>query len=514
MQHIEEKLRALYEQFADENGMDMLAAQRLIQGREYQSWRMDIEDYVSAYELTGDNELLRELNTLAMRSRISRLDKLHSDVLMELGKLASKEESLFASNLTLSYKDFYYHTLFDIGQRRGLVHEVSRVDSKQVENVLHTPWSGKNYSDRIWHNKRKLASTIQNVVVSGMHRGASSPDLVQYVTQRMEVGKHEANRLIQTEMSYVSNRAAANSIKESGMKYYRFVATLDRRTSHQCRDHDGHVYPIDDYSPGTNAPPLHPHCRSTIIGCVKPDSVPRGMRAARNAEGKYIRVPAGMTYNDWKAVYIEKTQSLQEWEKAYQDATMKSGSIPKTWKRIEGQHSIEKDIAAANPNYSKAYEYKVNCQRCVQTLELRQRGYDVVAMPKPIMVGAENPIRWGCECFTQPGKDESASSAARRMFTWNQTEAAVKKELKNAPDGARYVIYIKWKGRNTGAHVFTAQKGQGVVKYLDPQVGDTDVEWYFSRGRKGNFGFCRVDDKPLIKDEKILSATAKARKDE
>ena len=88
------------------------------------------------------------------------------------------------------------------------------------------------------------------------------------------------------------------------MKYYRFVATLDRRTSATCRDHDGHIYPVDDYSPGTNAPPLHPHCRSTIVGSIKGDSKPKGKRAARNADGKYIRVPADMTYQQWYNKYI------------------------------------------------------------------------------------------------------------------------------------------------------------------------------------------------------------------
>ena len=214
-----------------------------------------------------------------------------------------------------------------------------------------------------------------------------------------------------------------------------------------------------------------------------------------------------MTYADWSAVYVEKSQSITDWLKAHKNAIIKSNNIPKTWKLIKGPHSIEDDIIAANPNYDTADNYKVNCQRCVQTLELRQRGYDVIAMPRP-EVGEDNPVLWGCECFSHPATDEDASSAASRMFTWRQTEASVKKELKNAPDDARYVIYIKWKGRNSGAHVFIAQKEKGIVRYLDPQVGKNDVEWYFSQGRKGNFGFCRIDDKPIIDDEKILSATA------
>lgn len=42
---------------------------------------MSLEEYLDATDRTGDNKLLLELNTLAMRKRISRLDKLYSDTL-------------------------------------------------------------------------------------------------------------------------------------------------------------------------------------------------------------------------------------------------------------------------------------------------------------------------------------------------------------------------------------------------------------------------------------------------
>ena len=295
----------LYARFANDNGLDMVEAQRLLMGQEYRTWRMDIEDYVKEIQANGDNELLRELNTLAMRSRITRLDKLYADTLVEIGKLSKDVRAAMDKFLPSAYKDFYYHDLYDIGQKRGLIHPVSRVDAETLENVIRTPWSGKNYSARIWKNGEKLAETIQRTVTAGMHRGCSADELARYVEQRMNVGYSQAIRLVRTELNYVENRAILDSIKESGMKYYRFVATLDRRTSATCRDHDGHIYPVDDYSPGTNAPPLHPHCRSTIVGSIKGDSKPKGERAARNADGKYIRVPADITYQQWYNKYIQ-----------------------------------------------------------------------------------------------------------------------------------------------------------------------------------------------------------------
>ena len=113
------------------------------------------------------------------------------------------------------------------------------------------------------------------------------------------------------ELNYVENQSAMDSIKEAVMKYYRFSATLDRRKSATCREHDGHVYPIDEYQPGSTAPPLHPNCRSTIAGSLYgPDKTKAGTRAARNDAGKTVYVPDDMKYEDWKAVYVNKSKTL------------------------------------------------------------------------------------------------------------------------------------------------------------------------------------------------------------
>lgn len=316
LESIQKDIAALYGRFASDNKLSLQEATALLQGQEYRSWRKSIEEYVAEIQATGDKGLERELNTLAMRSRITRLDKLYSETLMELDNMGRKVSGSMRSFLSDAYKDGYYHDLFEIGQTEGLRSAVTAVDNKQVENVLRTRWSGKNYSQRIWQNTRKLGTTIRDFASAGVHRGLSVDKMSKMVEERMGVGHSQAVRLVRTEMNFVQNQAAHDSIKESGMKYYRFVATLDRRTSTQCREHDGKVYPIDDFSPGTTAPPLHPHCRSTIVGSLKGYSkYDESKRAARNEKGQYVRVPASMTYEEWKQAYVDKTVKLEDWKK-------------------------------------------------------------------------------------------------------------------------------------------------------------------------------------------------------
>lgn len=309
LKHIEKDINDLYARFAIDNSMSMTAAYSLLQGDEFRVWRMDMQEYLKQIEATGDKKLLGELNTLAMRSRISRLDKLYAETCVELSKLAEKFGRSMDKFLPSAYKDFYYRNLFEIGRKRGLASTPAKVESNKLENVLRAPWSGKNYSARIWANQEKLAEILHREITSAMHRGVSVENVSKIITQKMGVGMSDARRLVRTELNYVQNRAALDSIKDAGMKYYRFMATLDRRTSAACRAHDGKIYPVDEGSPGTNMPPLHPHCRSTIVGSLKGDSAPKGGRAARDREGKYIRVPADMKYEEWYNEYVHNTST-------------------------------------------------------------------------------------------------------------------------------------------------------------------------------------------------------------
>lgn len=160
--------------------------------------------------------------------------------------------------------------------------------------------------------------------------------------------------------------------------------------------------------------------------------------------------------------------------------------------------SIEDSLKWANPKYVRGTQYGVNCQRCVQAYELRRRGYDVEALPKP---KKNNTIIWENECFVD-------SSGNTPSFTFNQSEKAIRNALANAPDGSRHIIYTAWKNSKS-AHVFIAEKENGIIRYIDPQSNMDDVEYYFSLAKKNKFGILRVDDKDITTDISKLSATVR-----
>lgn len=77
---------------------------------------------------------------------------------------------------------------------------------------------------------------------------------------------NNAFRLIRTETAAVDSQVTFEGYKQAqkelGLKYFKYDAHLDSRTSEICRELNGKIFKIDDYEIGVNVPPMHPNCRS------------------------------------------------------------------------------------------------------------------------------------------------------------------------------------------------------------------------------------------------------------
>lgn len=356
-QRIQANIERLYGKFSADNGVSISEARKLINGTEYRTWRKDIEEYLAEYKETGNPKTLLELNTLAMRSRISRLDKLYGDTLIELDKLGSKADKAITGFLKDAYKDNRLHSAYELAKKGQGPLNVA-VNEKHVEQVLRAPWSGKNYSERIWGNNDKLARTLQDTVFNSVHRGVPVEKLAKEVQERMNVGKNDAVRLVRTELNYVHNQATLDSLKSANMEYFQFIATLDKRTSSVCREHDNHVYPIDEAEVGTNVPPLHPRCRSTIAGSIDSKKATSGSRTSLLRKGEYQKVPRNMDYDNWKAVYVDNSKSIAEWKRERKPLSATSNGVEVVVRKAQDLAKVE--IGGARVDAAVSYFDKPN----------------------------------------------------------------------------------------------------------------------------------------------------------
>jgi len=265
---IENKIAQLYAKYQQEVtklGVDKIQANKLLRGTEYKEWRYNIGKYVEEIEkLKKSNpvefrKMSVELETLAYRSRISRLDSLKVGVDYELIQAGEKIKGKVTDTLADVYEDTYTSFVEDLNFKKGVI------SSSTIKMVLEQEWSGANYSSRIWSNIDNLAKAIKNEVIVGLNKGINYRTMSQNIAKKFDTSYKNAERLVRTETAHIQNQATLMGYKDSGVVKYEFLAVLDSRTSHTCASLNGEVFKTENAMEGENYPPMHPRCRSTTV---------------------------------------------------------------------------------------------------------------------------------------------------------------------------------------------------------------------------------------------------------
>lgn len=259
--------------YMNDNILNYNEALKLLKGDDYKVWKKDLHDYMKEYNKLLKNaplqaqKLYLEIETLSAKSRISRLDSLKSQIDMELTKLIFRVENDSINALTSVYRD----TFIEVTKDLGINPVVSR---DKIKTVLDKPWSGANFSQRLWSNTDKLAETVKQEIVNGMIQGINLKTMTKRVSEKFETAKkNDVERLLRTEVNYVLNQATLDGYKEAGIEKYEFSATLDSRTSQICSELHGNIFEIKNIAVGLNYPPMHPRCRSTTIPIIDYESL-------------------------------------------------------------------------------------------------------------------------------------------------------------------------------------------------------------------------------------------------
>lgn len=321
MVRIKKETEAWYARLAKNNGeISMAEARKLLTDNELKEFHWTVDDYIKAgRENAIDQRWMKELENASAKVHITRLEELQTKLQQEVELLTARRAKGSSEVLGDIYKDGYYKGIFEVQRGVGEGVPFARLDARQIDKVLSKPWApdGRNFSARIWGDRDKLLSELQTVLTQDLIRGEPSDKMITDFAERMGVSKRAAERLILTEAAYFSGQSRIDGYKSQGVTAYKFVATLDKRTSEQCRDMDGEVIQLSEAKPGVNYPPLHAYCRSTTIPVYEDEGkADPGERAARKSDGTTYSVPGNMSYKEWAAKH------------APPDATMVTKEVP------------------------------------------------------------------------------------------------------------------------------------------------------------------------------------------
>ena len=271
-------------------------------------------------------DLLAELESPAYQARLERLQQLQNQIDRTMLEVYRQEKAQNTRHYLDLANEAYYKSLFDIQQRAGFGFSFSAIDPKVIDRVINSKWSGLNYSERIWHNTRSLAQTLKEELLVNLITGRTDREAAEIIANKYAQGASKARRLVRTESCNLANQIEMLSYEECGIETYIYVATLDLRTSEECRRLDGKHFPVAEQQPGKNCPPMHPWCRSTTICDISAEELAQMKRRARDPEtGKTYEVPADMKYKEWKKV-LDDGGDFASWKKSEKPIEKESGS--------------------------------------------------------------------------------------------------------------------------------------------------------------------------------------------
>ena len=159
------------------------------------------------------------------------------------------------------------------------------------------------------------AERFSQVVRQGLLTGETTPDIAKRLIGSLQFGEraktvgqlvaaggqatavadNQVIALVRTSVNQVAN-TASQQVYEANQditKKYRYIATLDTRTSAICRALDGREF---EYGKGP-MPPQHFNCRSTTVPIIDSDILPPSTTATRASQDG--QVPINQSYGEW-----------------------------------------------------------------------------------------------------------------------------------------------------------------------------------------------------------------------
>ncbi len=352
--------------------VSMAEAKKLLNKYEIRSFKSGLDEFRKASKGFISPDIEQELDIVSRRVRISRLQAMQVSMKSKVASLLNQEQKKLFDHLSNKFTSSYYKDLYELQRIRGYKN-INSLSKDFVNNILNTSWTndGENFSDRIWKRKDKLLATLDTDLRQGLITGKRPDEITKVISDKLEVSKSNAKRLVLTESSAIHSQSRKAMYERMGVEKYEVIATLDLRTSNICRDLDGKVFDVKDYERGVTAPPYHVYCRSTTVPYYDDDiqAEIENSRMARDINTRKSKKVPDMTYKEWYNKYVngdnsntlgyniirEEITPLTDEELKYQDPYQ---NILKTKNYSDWEKNISSKEQIAINNYTSCNYYE------------------------------------------------------------------------------------------------------------------------------------------------------------
>lgn len=249
----------------------------------------------------GREDLVDDISRKAYAFRYSRQESLLAVLELAKTKTASLLAKRLAPTIESTIMEAHGRAVFEFSKSVNVGFNFSKIPQERISDILRSELSQTKTLTYVGG----IIKQIKTELITGIILGKSTKAIGNAIQSTTGTAGWRARAIARTAMTEVSKESEKRVMRDLGVKRYRYRATLDERTCPVCGKLDGTTHNLDDEQAGKNSPPMHMNCRCTVSVVVS-DKVRRNAeRIARDSEGRNIRVPATMTYEEWKRAFVD-----------------------------------------------------------------------------------------------------------------------------------------------------------------------------------------------------------------
>lgn len=310
---IEKEINGFYGKYASKEGITISEARKRAAKLDIEAYARKAKKYVK--EKNFSDEANAEMRLYNMTMRVNRLELLKAQIGLEMIAGFDELQKFFDEKLT-------DRATGEFERLAGILGTTVQDNAKAAHAIVNASFHNATFSDRIWMYQDMLKAELSNLLQTGLIRGQNPRKLATHLRKRFGVSQSNAERLMITELARVQTEAQKQSFERNGFDEYTFLALGDACPI--CRALDGKHFKVKKMMSGTNAPPMHPHCRCSTAAYMDSEE-----------------------YNQWLDGYQQHGLSFDDWKKQKSVAKDSGSGIIKEKRNIHEmnlQFFAEKDI--------------------------------------------------------------------------------------------------------------------------------------------------------------------------
>lgn len=254
------RIDKFYKDFADTYGMSEEQAKKLVSQFDVDSFKQRAKEYVNNKDTSYDaNYDMRLYDT---KQRISRLQLLLNEINLDIAE--GYQKSIVVMNDILATNQ-----IKELERQANLFKLPKNQVRLAMEALLRETYTGAAFSSYWGKDLTNLYDVLDVAIKGAILNGQHPYQLKNQINKEFGVKDNWSKRLLITETTRMQSMVQIAAMKEAGYEYFRFIA--ESKACDECSQYRSKVFRLKDWEKLAVIPPLHPHCRCSLVPAMEED---------------------------------------------------------------------------------------------------------------------------------------------------------------------------------------------------------------------------------------------------